>query len=77
MPEFGMLSKFQSYPNELPKWWQSRAPRGATATGLDLMQNLLLYDHNKRFTAHQALEHKWWSEEPKLDLKCVATTRAS
>lgn len=55
-----------SYVNDLHKWFSARAPRGASQSGFELISSLLTYDCSKRISAREALKHKWWSEEPKV-----------
>merc|ERR1712110_1405763 len=66
LPEYPRMVEFGSYVNDLHKWFSARAPRGASQSGFELISSLLTYDSTKRITAREALKHKWWTEEPKV-----------
>lgn len=60
-------SPSHSWPNRLYTWYTSRAQ---VSSGYGLFEGLLRYDPAKRFTAAQALEHPWFTEEePKPSMK--------
>ena len=64
--DFSQLTINISYVNDLHKWFSARAPRGASQSGFELISSLLTYDCSKRINAREALKHRWWSEEPKV-----------
>lgn len=45
-------------------WWRSRFPL-LGEDGLDLLRGMLIMDPQKRLTARQALEHKYWTNQPR------------
>ncbi|MEW5307549.1 MAG: hypothetical protein WDW36_009937 [Sanguina aurantia] len=66
LPHYGK-SQFRVLPSTLRSRFTS-AFGGSAATlteaGLDLMQAMLAYDPERRLTAHEALEHRWFKESP-------------
>lgn len=72
LPDAPHLSSLANYPtNKLWTWYSERAPGGTGAgsqnsAGFDLLSLLLNYDPNTRISARQALHHRWWEEEPKV-----------
>lgn len=46
------------------RFYQTQFPT-AGAQGAELLMNMLRLDPRKRVTAHQALQHPWWSEDPR------------
>lgn len=72
LPDAPQLPSLPNYPNnKLWNWYAERFPQGSgPATpqngGFDLLSSLLIYDPNTRISARQALGHRWWSEEPKV-----------
>ncbi|GAA99617.1 uncharacterized protein L969DRAFT_94068 [Mixia osmundae IAM 14324] len=68
MPDAPHLAKLQEYRNDLPRWYNSRAPRPCTQAGLDLIAALLAFDPASRLTARKALNHRWWTEDPPAKL---------
>ena len=62
-----------SYSNRLQEWCQSRM-RGDGAQML--LRELFAYDPDKRLTAREALQHKWFEEEPRPSRKYVCEQMA-
>lgn len=58
----------QSFSNRLSDWCQSRI---RTPLGYDLLRQLFSYDPDSRLTAKEALQHKWFHEDPKPTWKSV------
>lgn len=50
------------YTNRLQEWCQSRI---RSHQGYDLLCRLFTYDPENRLTAREALQHKWFHEDPK------------
>ncbi|PBK63446.1 kinase-like protein [Armillaria solidipes] len=61
MPEFQNMKRLDYFPNHLHEWCQ---PRIRSTQGYDLLRHLFAYDPDKRLTASEALQHKWFHEEP-------------
>lgn len=51
-----------SYTNRLQEWCHSRI---RSPQGYDLLRQLFAYDPDNRLTAKEALQHKWFHEDPK------------
>lgn len=52
---------FDSYNNRLHEWSQSRV---RSLEGANLLKELFAYDPDRRLTAGEALQHKWFAEDP-------------
>lgn len=65
-----LMQYYYSFQNQLVGWCNSRI-RGPQ--GYDLMRRLFMYDPDTRLTAKDALQHKWFQDEPKPTWKYVAT----
>lgn len=50
------------YTNRLQEWCHSRI---RSHLGYDLLRQLFSYDPDNRLTAKEALQHKWFYEDPK------------
>ena len=50
------------FTNRLQDWCQTRL---RTLLGYDLLRELFAYDPENRLTAKEALQHKWFYEEPR------------
>ncbi|EJF57838.1 kinase-like protein [Dichomitus squalens LYAD-421 SS1] len=59
LPEYDGMKRLDHYSNRLQEWCQSRMPNGA-----QLLKELFAYDPDKRLTAGEALQHRWFREEP-------------
>ncbi|KAI8969459.1 kinase-like protein [Trametes punicea] len=57
----GPSTSLCSYTNRLSEWCQSRI----RSHGADLLAHLFAYDPDRRLTAAEALQHKWFQEEPR------------
>jgi cyclin-dependent kinase 8/11 len=74
LPDAQHLPTLPNYPtNKLYNWYSERAPHGShgpsgaySSAGFDLLSLLLNYDPNTRISARKALQHHWWTEEPKI-----------
>ncbi|KAG6917677.1 hypothetical protein DXG01_001652 [Tephrocybe rancida] len=62
MPEYQNMRRLDLFPDRLHDWTQSRI---RAPNGYDLLRRLFAYDPDKRLTAKEALQHKWFQEEPK------------
>jgi len=62
MPEYQNMKRLDPFSNRLSDWCQSRL---RTSLGYDLLRQLFAYDPDSRLTAKEALQHKWFQEEPK------------
>ncbi|KAI0642474.1 kinase-like protein [Trametes meyenii] len=61
LPEYLNMNRLDRYTNRLAEWCQSRV----RSHGADLLAHLFAYDPEKRLTASEALQHKWFQEEPR------------
>ncbi|KAI0676574.1 kinase-like domain-containing protein [Trametes maxima] len=61
MPERENMRKLDRYTNRLAEWCHNRIP----SHGADLLAHLFAYDPDKRLTAAEALQHRWFQEEPR------------
>ncbi|OJT01823.1 Serine/threonine-protein kinase ssn3 [Trametes pubescens] len=61
LPEYQNMRRLDPYTNRLIEWCQSRI----RPHGTDLLAQLFAYDPDKRLTAAEALQHKWFQEEPR------------
>ena len=59
---------FYSYSNRLQEWSQSRV---RSHEGANLLKELFAYDPDRRLTAGEALQHRWFQEDPLPSRKCV------
>jgi serine/threonine protein kinase len=62
MPEYNNMKRLDYFPNLLSEWCQSRI---RSSQGVDLLRRLFIYDPERRLTAREALQHKWFHEEPR------------
>ncbi|KAF3083452.1 cyclin-dependent protein kinase [Orbilia oligospora] len=66
LPEYPQMAPFKPYICSLETWYQQV---GATnKLGYELLSGLLEFDPVKRLTAQQALEHRYFTEGPKISL---------
>ncbi|KAL1946429.1 hypothetical protein VTO73DRAFT_15556 [Trametes versicolor] len=61
LPEYQNMKRLDVYQTRLTEWCQSRI----RPHGTDLLAQLFAYDPDKRLTAAEALQHKWFQEEPR------------
>ncbi|KAJ7168212.1 CMGC/CDK/CDK8 protein kinase [Mycena crocata] len=61
MVEYQNMKRLDSYTNRLYEWCQSRV---RSQNGYDLLRQLFAYDPDNRLSAKEALQHKWFHEEP-------------
>jgi cyclin-dependent kinase 8/11 len=52
---------FRRYKDRLEEWCKNRI---RSKEGYELMRILFAYDPEQRLTAREALDHKWFQEEP-------------
>lgn len=71
MPEYQNMKRLDPFSNRLFDWCQSRI---RTPGGYDFLRQLFAYDPDSRLTAKEAIQHKWFHEDPKPTWKCVFTT---
>ncbi|KAF5387654.1 hypothetical protein D9615_000775 [Tricholomella constricta] len=62
MPEYQNMKRLDPFSNRLADWCQSRI---RTQLGYQLLSQLFAYDPDNRLTAKEALQHKWFQEDPK------------
>ncbi|CDO76791.1 hypothetical protein BN946_scf184978.g20 [Trametes cinnabarina] len=72
MPEYASMKKLDHYTNRLSEWCQSRI----RSHGADLLAHLFAYDPDKRLTAAEALQHRWFQEEPRPTRNAFASLPA-
>ncbi|KAG5635499.1 hypothetical protein H0H81_011034 [Sphagnurus paluster] len=68
MPEYQNMKRLDLFMNRLADWCQSRL---RSHLGYQLLSQLFAYDPDNRLTAKQALQHKWFQEDPKPTWKYV------
>ncbi|KAJ6514578.1 kinase-like domain-containing protein [Mycena vulgaris] len=61
MLEYQNMKRLDTYANRLYDWCQTRI---RSQNGHDLLRQLFAYDPDNRLTAKEALQHKWFHEEP-------------
>ncbi|KAH9911142.1 kinase-like protein [Epithele typhae] len=61
LPEYHNMRRLDHYNNRLTEWCQSRI----RSHGADLLAHLFAYDPDKRLTAADALQHRWFLDEPR------------
>ena len=71
MPEYNNMKRLDHFANRLSDWCQSRI---RSPQGYDLLRRLFVYDPERRLTAREALQHKWFHEEPWPTWKYVPLT---
>lgn len=62
MPEYQNMKRLDPFSNRLFDWCQSRI---RTPGGYDFLRQLFAYDPDSRLTAKEAIQHKWFHEDPK------------
>ncbi|KAJ6547048.1 kinase-like domain-containing protein [Mycena capillaripes] len=62
MNEYQNMKRLDPYTNRLYEWCQTRTVR--SPNGYDLLRQLFAYDPDSRLNAKEALQHKWFHEEP-------------
>ncbi|KAH9924859.1 kinase-like protein [Fomitopsis serialis] len=70
LPEYQSLKRLDVYRSRLNEWCHSRIN---SKEGFELLCQLFEYDPDKRLTAKEALQHKWFQEEPKPTLNAFAS----
>jgi cyclin-dependent kinase 8/11 len=68
MPEYQNMKRLDPFSNRLHDWCQSRIRMPG---GYDFLRQLFAYDPDSRLTAKEALQHKWFQEDPKPTWKYV------
>ncbi|KAF7359317.1 Protein kinase domain-containing protein [Mycena sanguinolenta] len=61
MVEYQNMKRLDPYTNRLYEWCTTRV---RSQNGYDLLRQLFAYDPDNRLTAKEALQHKWFHEEP-------------
>ncbi|KLO14515.1 kinase-like protein [Schizopora paradoxa] len=74
MPEYQNMKRLDGYPDRLQEWCSSKI---RSKEGYDLLRQLFAYDPDKWFTAREAMEHKWFQEDPKPTTNVFASIRTS
>ncbi|KAJ3519172.1 hypothetical protein NM688_g9341 [Phlebia brevispora] len=67
MPEWPSMKRLDHKPNQLYSW----CSKTGFVHGLDFLRQTFAYDPDKRLTAHEALRHKWFQDEPRPTAKYV------
>ncbi|KAI0940614.1 cyclin-dependent protein kinase [Taiwanofungus camphoratus] len=62
LPEYLNMKRLDVYSNRLAEWCQSRI---RSKEGYELLRQLFAYDPDNRLTAKEALQHRWFQEDPK------------
>ncbi|KAL6300231.1 kinase-like domain-containing protein [Sparassis latifolia] len=69
LPEYQNMKRLDVFSNHLLEWCQGRIrSQGAH----DLLRQLFAYDPDRRLTAKEALQHKWFQEDPLPTKKWVS-----
>ena len=66
MPEYSHFLRLDRYSNNLQSWINTRL---RAYQAYDLLTKLFIYNPDKRITAKDALEHKWFQDDPKPNRK--------
>lgn len=66
MPEYNNMLRLDKYPDSLYSWLNSRI---RSPQAYDLLTRLFKFNPDKRITAKEALDHRWFHEEPKTHRK--------
>ncbi|KAI5121191.1 hypothetical protein M0805_005992 [Coniferiporia weirii] len=74
MPEYQSMKRLDRYSDKLYEWCQARV---RSKEGYDLLRHLFAYDPDKRLTAREAMEHRWFQEEPKPTRNAFLTLSAA
>ncbi|KAJ7470264.1 CMGC/CDK/CDK8 protein kinase [Mycena latifolia] len=61
MVEYQNMKRLDPYSNRLQEWCHSRV---RSQSGYDLLRQLFAYDPDNRLNAKEALQHKWFHEDP-------------
>lgn len=64
LPDYKLTDLENAKPLATKREWSQRFVN-LSSEGVDLMMEMLTLDPNKRITAKGALQHKWWSVNPK------------
>ncbi|THH06619.1 hypothetical protein EW145_g3951, partial [Phellinidium pouzarii] len=62
MPEYQNMKRLDEFKDRLCEWCSTRI---RSKEGYDLLRKLFAYDPDKRLTAQEAMEHRWFQEDPK------------
>ncbi|KAJ3568464.1 hypothetical protein NP233_g5702 [Leucocoprinus birnbaumii] len=73
MPEYHNMKRLDPFTNRLQEWCHSRI---RSHLGFDLLRQLFAYDPDNRLTAKEALQHKWFYEDPKPTWNAFETVPA-
>ena len=68
LPEYQSLQRLDPYHDRLTDWCRGRFN---SKEAFELLHQLFAYDPDSRLTAKEALQHRWFQEEPKPTLKYV------
>ncbi|KDR84392.1 hypothetical protein GALMADRAFT_56746 [Galerina marginata CBS 339.88] len=69
MPEYQSMKRLDHFQNRLADWCNSRM---RSPLAYDLLRQLFIYDPDARLTAKDALQHKWFQDDPKPTWKYVS-----
>lgn len=62
MPEYYSMKRLDIFSSRLVDWCQSRMK---SQQGYEFLKSLFAYNPDARLSAHDALKHRWFQEEPK------------
>ena len=65
MPEWHSMKRLDHKHNQLPNW----CSKTSFGYGLDFLRQTFAWDPDKRATAREALQHKWFQDEPRPTAK--------
>ncbi|KAG8907696.1 cyclin-dependent protein kinase [Tulasnella sp. 417] len=70
MPEYQNLARIERYKPALPAWCRGKA---LSSAGVEFMNQLLDYNPTTRLNAREALQHRWFQEDPVPTANAFAT----
>ncbi|KDQ63965.1 hypothetical protein JAAARDRAFT_27636 [Jaapia argillacea MUCL 33604] len=73
MPEYNNMKRLDHFQNHLQEWCNSRI---RSSSGFDFLRQLFAYDPENRLPCREALQHKWFQDEPKPTANAFQTLAA-
>ncbi|KZT67156.1 kinase-like protein [Daedalea quercina L-15889] len=70
LPEYSSLQRLDKYHDRLGEWCRTRLN---SKEAFELLRQLFAYDPDNRLTAKEALQHKWFQEDPRPTLNAFAS----
>ncbi|KLO14516.1 kinase-like protein [Schizopora paradoxa] len=74
MPEYQNMKRLEGYPDRLQEWCSSKI---RSKEGYELLRQLFAYDPDKRLTAREAMNQKWFQDDPKPTANAFASVPLS